>query len=122
MALGIIPFVGSPASYSMNLWYQIREICLIAALNGHDLYDPEVKVKVMSALIGSQAINAVVGEITKTIAKEILIKAGASAIPGATIAIPLKMAFNFFGDNATKVSEHAQVLFAGEHSLPIKEE
>lgn len=120
MALGLVPFVGSPASYSMNLWYQLREICLIAAIHGHDLYAPEVKIKVMSALVGSRMINAAVGKITKVVAKEILVTAGANMIPGAAIAIPLKMAFNYFTDNATKVSEHAQVLFGGEHSLLIE--
>ena len=121
MALGVIPFVGSPANYSMTLWYQLREICLIAALHGHDLHDPEVKVKIMSALVGSRVINSAVNTITKVIAKEILVKAGASAVPGAAIAIPLKMMFNYFTDNGTKVAEHAQVLFTGEHSLPVPE-
>ena len=121
IALGLVPFVGNPANYSMNLWYQIREICLIAALHGHDLYDPEVKVKVLSALVGARVINATVSSITKAIAKEILVAAGASVVPGIAIALPLKMAFNYFTDNAAKAAEHAQVLFAREHSLPIAE-
>lgn len=120
MVLGMVPFVGSPASYSMNLWYQLREICLIAALHGHDLHDPEVKIKVMSALVGARGINMATKKVTKLIARKILIAAGARAVPGATIAVPLKTAFDYFTDNATKVADHAQALFAGEHSRLIE--
>jgi atypical dual specificity phosphatase len=118
-----IPFVGTPTSYSISLWHQLREIALIAAIHGHDLQDPYVKLKILSALAGGNLLKVPAVSIdflAKKLVKTILVEAGIKASTSAVV--PAQVIFNFFTDNAAKVSTHAKALFAGENSIPIPQE
>merc|ERR1712194_243454 len=45
---------GIPATIVNALWSQLRTACLVAALHGHDLRDPDVQVRVLHAAAGSK--------------------------------------------------------------------
>ncbi len=122
MAAGAIPFVGTPTSHSISLWHQLREITLIAALNGHDIQDPDVKMKILSCLVGGNILKIpalTVDFIAKEIIKKIVAQAGFHALP---VGIPAQLIFNFFTSNSAKVATHAKQAFAGENALPIPQE
>jgi hypothetical protein len=122
-ALNIVPFLGMPSSYSLTLWYQLREIAFIAAIHGHDLENPQVKTKILSALLGGNFLKipaTSVDLIARLIVKKIILQAGIKAITAS--AIPAHLIFNYFTENSARVSTHAKTLFAGENSLPIPEE
>ncbi len=119
-ASGVIPFIGIPTSCSLAMWHQLREIALIAALQGHDIHDPVVKMKMLSALAGGNLLKipaASIDLVTKQIIKKILVKVGIKGLTSS--ALPAHFIFNFFTDNSAKVSAHAKLLFAGEYSLAI---
>lgn len=119
MASGFIPFIGTPTSHSMSLWYQLREIALIASLHGHDINDPEVQMKMLSCLVGGNLLKipaATVDLIVKTIVKKIASNIGIQAFSGG---IPVHLIFNYFTDNSAKVSTHAIEVFGGENSIPV---
>lgn len=111
-AASYIPIVGTPTSYSITLWHQLREIALIAALYGHDLNDPQVKMKILGALLKGNALKAPaqsVDVIVKMIIEAALVEIGASSIPG--VPIPTHLIFNYFTGNSAKVSTHAKEIF-----------
>ncbi len=117
-ALGFIPVVGAPTSYSYTLWHQLREVALIAALYGHDLNDPKVKMKILGSLIEGNVMKLpaqTVDMVAKSIIKAALLKAGISMVPG----LPAHLIFNYFTDNAAKVSTYAKETFGGSHSVVI---
>lgn len=123
LAAGAMPFIGVPTSYSISLWHQLREIALIAALHGHDLKDPIVKMKILSAVVGGNLLKipaVSVDLVAKQIVRSILVKAGIKGLTSS--AIPAHLIFNYFTENSAKVSTHAKELFAGENSLPIPAE
>ena len=122
LAANAIPFIGTPTSYSISLWHQLREITLIAAIHGHDLDDPEVKMKILSCLVGGNLLKAPaqsVDVIARLIAKKIMSQVAVASFP---FGIPTHLIFNYFTDNSAKVSTHAKELFAGKHSIPVSEE
>lgn len=119
LAAGVVPFIGGPTSYSISLWHQLREIALIAAVHGHDVHDPEVQKKMLMALVGGDLLKipaASVDLVARKIIKHVLAQAGLNAL---TPTLPAHLIFNFFTDNAGKVSTHAKAVFAGEHSKPV---
>ena len=123
LAANAIPFIGTPASHSISLWHQLREITLIAAIHGHDINNPEVKMKILSCLVGGNLLKApaaTVDFIARKIIKKMIVQAGVGAV--LPTAIPTHMIFNFFTDNSAKVSTHAKEVFAGENSIPIPAE
>lgn len=123
LAAHAIPFIGIPASHSISLWHQLREITLIAAIHGHDINDPEVKMKILSCLVGGNLLKvpaATVDLIARKIIKKVILQAGAGAV--LPVAIPTHLIFNFFTDNSAKVSTHAKEVFSGENSIPISPE
>jgi protein-tyrosine phosphatase len=120
--VGAVPFVGAPTSYSISLWHQLREIALIAAIHGHDVHNPEVKMKILSAVVDGNLLKlpaASVDLIARQIIKKVLVKAGLNAMMPA---LPAHLIFNYFTDNAAKVSTHAKAIFAGENSICIPRE
>lgn len=115
-ALGFIPFVGTPTSYTFTLWHQLREVALIAALYGHDLNDSEVRMKILGALIEGNVMKLpaqTVDMVAKSIAKAVLLKAGIGIVPG----FPAHLIFNYFTENAAKVSTYAKEAFGGDHAI-----
>lgn len=117
---GLIPFVGSPTSYSIAVWHQLREIALIASLYGHDVHDPEVKKQCLASLIDGNVMKIpaqTIDILAKEIVKKILVKVGVGYIPGA--AIPAHLLYNYFTDNSAKVSTYAIKRFGGEFAKPI---
>jgi hypothetical protein len=107
-----IPVVGTPTSYSITLWHQLREIALIAALYGHDLQDPQVKMKILGALLKGTVMKAPaqsVDMIAKMIIEAALLEIGANSIPG--IPVPTHLIFNYFTGNSAKVSTYAKEVF-----------
>lgn len=116
-----VPFVGAPSAHSLSLWYQLREISLIAAIHGHDIYDKEVRMKILSCLVGGDMLKLPalsVKQVAKAIAKRIL----PDLAPSAIVAIPARMIFDYFTDNAARVATHANAMFAGENSIAIEKE
>lgn len=123
LAAGSIPFIGAPSSHSMSLWVQLREITLIASIHGHDIHDPEVRMKILSCLVGGDMLKIPaqsVKYVAKAIAKKILpdIALGAHSV----IVIPARLVFDYFTDNAAYVATHAKIMFAGENSIPVNSE
>lgn len=121
MAVGFLPLIGMPTSYSIKLWHQLREIALIAALHGHDLQDHEVKTKILHALVGGNLLKipaASLDFVARQVVKKILLQIGLQGVASSAV-LPAHLIFNYFTDNSAKVSTHAQELFAGENSLPI---
>ncbi|MBA2367950.1 MAG: dual specificity protein phosphatase family protein [Candidatus Protochlamydia sp.] len=121
MAVGCLPMIGMPTSYSIKLWHQLREIALIAALHGHDLQNKEVKMKILSALVGGNLLKipaASIDLVARQVVKKILLQIGLQGIASSAV-IPAHLIFNYFTDNSAKVSAHAKEFFAGENSLPI---
>ncbi len=119
LALQAMPFIGTPVGYSLIIWYQLREIALIAAIHGHDLHERATKVKILSALVGGDLMKVpahAVDIASRTLVKEMLLKVGFENI-GFSV-IPAHLIFNFFTENSAKVSTYAKELFAGEHSVP----
>lgn len=115
-----IPYLGAASSHSLNLWHQLREITLIAAIHGHDVHQEEVQAKIFSCLIGGNlfkiagiSTDFVIREIAKSMILKLVIKESVSG------AIPLNVIFNFFTNDAAKVSGHAKKVFAGRYSLPV---
>jgi hypothetical protein len=107
-----IPIVGTPTSYSVSLWHQLREVALIAALYGHDLHDPQVKMKILGVLAQGNVMKAPaqsVDVIVKKILETILLEAGSNIVPG--IPIPTHLIFNYFTGNSAKVSTYAKATF-----------
>ncbi|MCB1083940.1 MAG: dual specificity protein phosphatase family protein [Simkania sp.] len=121
-ALGAIPVVGAPSYYTISLWYQLREIALIAALHGHDLENPEVQNKMLSCLVGGNLLK-VPAQSVDFVARKILNEAAKQTLGTAfPTALPAHLIFNYFTDNSAKVSTHAKEVFGGENSLPISVE
>jgi hypothetical protein len=107
-----IPIVGSPTNYTIIIWHQLREVALIAALYGHDVHDPQVKLKILGVLAQGNVMKAPaqsVDMIVKMIIKTTLIKAGLNAVPG--MPIPTHLIFNYFTGNSAKVSTYAKATF-----------
>lgn len=122
MAPGLIPIIGTPTSYSITLWHQLREITLIASLYGHDVKDPNVQIKILSSLLGANALKVPaysIDLIAKQIIKKVAASAGFNQIPGA---LPAHLIFNFFTENSAHVSAHAIGMFGNENALPIAPE
>lgn len=118
-----LPVAGTAAAYGITLWYELREIALIAALYGHDVKDPQVQTEILASLIDGSAHKIpaqTVDVMAKLIVKKMLLQAGVSNIPGA--AIPSHLIFNYFTNNSAKVSTHAIKRFGGEHVRPMPEE
>jgi hypothetical protein len=90
----------------------LREIALIAAINGHDVNDPEVQMKMLSCLVGGDLMKAsslTVKLIVKELAKNMLADMGiTSSLP---VTFPVQMMFNYFTNNSAKVATHAKLLF-----------
>jgi protein-tyrosine phosphatase len=107
-----IPVIGTSTSYSYALWHQLREVALIAALYGHDLNDPQVRMKILGALIVGDALKIPANRVdilAKAVVKAIATKVGLGSIPG--FAIPAHLIFNYLTDNAAKVSTYAKAIF-----------
>jgi hypothetical protein len=107
-----IPIVGVPTNYSITLWHQLREVALIAALYGHDVHDPQVKMQILGVLVQGNVMKAPaqsVDVIVKKILETILLEAGSNIVPG--IPIPTHLIFNYFSGNAAKVSTYAKATF-----------
>ena len=120
MASSALPFVGTPIGYTIALWHQLREITLIAAIHGHDLQDPEVKTKVLCALLGgdlSKIPAASVDAVARTIIKKTLTKAGLQGI--SSTLMPVHLIFNYLTEDSAKVATYAKELFAGKNSIPV---
>ena len=123
-ASSAVPVLGMPTSYSISLWYQLREIALIAAIYGHDIHDPEVRTKMVGALVTGDLMklpSASVDMIARHLFKKILLKTGVTSVTSSVL--PVHVIFNYFSDNAAKVSTHAISLFGGENrkEIPIEE-
>lgn len=121
MAVKFTPFIGFPTSYSMSLWHQLREIALIASIYGHDVKDPEVQMRILESLVTAKAMGVpakTVDNAAKWVIKAILVEAGYNYIP---VYIPAKMIFNYFTNNAAKVSAQAISHFGGENAKPVPE-
>lgn len=122
LAANAIPFIGGPTNHSIALWYQLREIALIAAIHGHDLNDPKVKMNILSCLVGGNLLKAP-AETVDFIARKVIKKMiGQMGISTLGMGIPAHLIFNYFTDNAAKVSAHAKLVFAGENSILIPPE
>lgn len=107
-----IPIVGVPTKYSITLWHQLREVALIAALYGHDLHDPQVKLKILGVLAQGNVMKAPaqsVDVLVKMILEAIVLEVGLTTVPG--IPIPTHLIFNYFTGNAAKVSTYAKATF-----------
>lgn len=107
-----IPIVGTPTSYSISLWHQLREVALIAALYGHDLHDPQVKMRILGVLAQGNLMKApaqTVDVLVKMILETALLEVGLNAVPG--IPIPTHLIFNYFTGNSAKVSTYAKSTF-----------
>jgi hypothetical protein len=86
-------------------------VALIAALYGHDLKDETVRRKILGAILAGDAhiLPALaVDKIAKKIVKQILLKAGISAVG---IPIPAHVIYNYLFDNAAEVSKYAKETF-----------
>lgn len=117
--LPFLPIVGTPMGHGISLWYQLREIALIASIHGHDLQDPAVQAKVLSALIGGDLLKlpaTSVDAAAKIMFVKFLANVGLQGVSSSYI--PVFAIFNFFTDDSAKVSSHAKLLFGGENSLP----
>ncbi|MBA3817049.1 MAG: hypothetical protein H0X29_11140 [Parachlamydiaceae bacterium] len=115
-----IPGLGIAYGQSINLWHQLREITLIAAIHGHDVSQKDVQAKIFSCLIGGNffklaglSTDFVIRNIAKNMILKLCIKECMPQI------IPLNVIFNFFANDAAKVSGHAKKVFAGKYSLPV---
>ena len=107
-----IPIVGTPTNYSIIIWHQLREVALIAALYGHDLHDPQVKMKILGVLAQGNVMKAPaqsVDMIVKMIIETTLLEVGLNTVPG--IPIPTHLIFNYFTGNSAKVSTYAKAIF-----------
>lgn len=64
-----LPIVGIPPALVMPLWRQLRDIALIAALNGHDVESEEVQKRIIRCLaLDSSLLPLPIQSITTTIA------------------------------------------------------
>eukprot|EP00931_Biecheleriopsis_adriatica_P060719 TRINITY_DN36476_c0_g2_i1.p1 TRINITY_DN36476_c0_g2~~TRINITY_DN36476_c0_g2_i1.p1 ORF type:complete len:263 (-),score=51.27 TRINITY_DN36476_c0_g2_i1:78-830(-) len=54
--LRLLPYIGVPATLIYPLWKQLRKTCLVASLFGHDLRHEAVRVQVLLASAGLQAL------------------------------------------------------------------
>lgn len=116
-----LPLLGAPAAHAISLWHQLREIALIAAIHGHDVYDKEVRMKILSCLVGGDMLKIPalsIKQVAKAIAKKIL----PDLIPSTIVSIPVRLIFDYFTDNAARVATHAKAMFAGEHSISVDKE
>ena len=114
-AFRFVPTVGAPTSYSVTLWYQLREIALIAALHGHDLHDPEVRMQILATLVEGD-LRKIPALSVDLIVERILVKIGLGFVP-----LPAHLVCDYFTENWAKVATQAKASFAGENSLPIIE-
>lgn len=120
---GSVPLIGTPTFYTMSLWHQLREIALIAAIHGHDVNDSEVRLKILSCLVGGDLFKIPalsVKYVAKAIAKEIVRDMPLYA--GGVAVIPARFVFDYFSNHKAYVATHAKQMFAGEHSIPIHED
>lgn len=123
LAASIIPFVGTPTSYSISLWHQLREITLIAALYGHDINDPDVRIKILSCLAGGNVLKLPaysIDLVAREIIKKIAFTTGLGHAAGSLI--PAHLIFNYFTENSAHVASHAIELFGKEKAFPIEPE
>ena len=114
------PGIGAPTKCALTLWLQLREIALIAAINGHNLQEPEVKIKMLSALAGGNLLKApsvTVEHVARQLVKQMYTKEIIGNIVSAVV--PADLIFNFFTKDAAMVSTHAKALFGGENAIPI---
>lgn len=122
MAPGLIPIIGTPTSYSISLWHQLREITLIAALYGHDIKDNDVQLRILSCLAGGNALKVPaysIDLIARQIVKKVTAKAGISQLSSV---IPANLIFNYFTENSAHVASHAVSMFGQENTQPIPAE
>jgi len=104
-SIASIPIVGIPPALVMPLWRQLREISLIAALNGHDVQSEQVQQKIIRCLaLDASLLPLPIPSLTTTIATRTL-TTQISPIVGQQIA---ENAAAQIGANAVKtVSEKA---------------
>lgn len=118
--LETIPYLGAMAGHTVNLWHQLREITLIAAIHGHDVLKDDVQAKILSCLVGGNVFKVAslsIDLVIRKIAKDMILKLGIKE--NFAGAIPLNVVFNFFTHDAAKVSGHAKKMFGGKNSLPV---
>lgn len=99
--LGLVPFVGLPASVLWPTWRLLRRVCLMAGVYGHDLDMEETRAKVINAFGGLRAVPAAefavehavqlvwrsfVGPVAKLVPVGILVSKVAN-IEGAVMAV-----------------------------------
>lgn len=115
-----IPYLGTASAHSLNLWHQLREITLIAAIHGHDVRQDDVQAKIFSCLIGGNifklaglSTDFVIYEIVKNMILNCGIKDRVTKI------IPLNVIFNFFTNDTARVSGHAKRVFGRGNSRPV---
>merc|ERR1740123_2708452 len=56
--VGLIPYIGLPASLLLPTWKLCRRVCLLAGLYGHDLDAEETQVKIFHVFGGLRAVPA----------------------------------------------------------------
>ncbi|MCB1082187.1 MAG: dual specificity protein phosphatase family protein [Chlamydiia bacterium] len=121
-AASALPVVGDPLHYSLTLWYQLREIALIAALYGHNIEDPIVQKQILLCLVGGNLQKApaeAIDILARKIAAEIVKRAVSSTI---SAGVPTHLIYNYLTNNSAKVSTHAIETFGGANACPIPQE
>lgn len=116
---GIIPFIGAPTNYTITLWHQMREVALIASIYGHEMNEA-TRIRILESLVQGNAMKIpaqTLDVVVKQIIKSILLQAGLKSIPG--VSLPAHILFNYFTDNAAKVSTYAIEAFGGTNALPV---
>eukprot|EP01047_Picozoa_sp_COSAG01_P025373 COSAG01_NODE_1599_length_9768_cov_27.481849_4_plen_1677_part_00 len=56
-----VPFVGVAYGVIQPIWMQMRDVCLVAALYGHDIEDEDVKARILECVTGDLAERAAAG-------------------------------------------------------------
>jgi len=93
----LVPEIGIPAMIVIALWSQLRKACLVAALFGHDLTNPDVQVRILYASAGSKVgasiAKAGLVKATEFLWAKVVAKAGlgsmAHMVPATAIVLAL---------------------------------
>lgn len=56
--LGLVPFIGLPATVIWPTWKMLRRVCLMAGIYGHDVMDKDTKAKIISVFGGLRSVPA----------------------------------------------------------------
>jgi len=107
--LCLVPYIGIPTSVVYPLWKDLRLVCLVAGVFGHDLQDADVQVRVMYAASGITG-GAVLG--AKALEKAVQMLWAKVAGPARKV-IPVGKVVSGLADIEGKVREAAFAEFRG---------